>query len=358
VSVSASTNVSFVQGCRWAGVGGSGLVVTNGSAGILVSDAGIEWVGQSGVLASGVGSGHAVESVSVTSSRISNTGCLVSASAGVLLDGARSATVSGNTIVNSTGWGVMVRPAPDATGSAGSITISNNSIAHSSLASDGTAGIGILAGSSRQVVSIRDNCVFSISGVVSDAKGLAISPANAATISLEVPAEVSGNVLSSAGLAGVLALPGSNGSRVTNNVVASIAAPAAVAGVLAAGAALVGGDTVSGTVMRSNIVLQLDPSASLVKGAPGSAQFGRNLFFNPNATIAEESGRSSQQPVFPTGNWSSWAAHGGAGSLVDVDPLFEDWRHGRFVLRAGSPAAKIGFKPLQQAAAGQCGVLV
>lgn len=358
VSVSSSTNISFVQGCRLAGLGGSGIVVANASTGIVVDDAVINGVGQSGVLASSAGSGRALGSVSVTNSSIANTGLVLAASAAVLLDGVQSGTVSGNSITNSTGWGIMVR-GPTEAGLPGAVSVSSNRIRASSLASDGTAGIGVLAGahSGAWSVEIRDNCVFSVSGVATDAKGLAIAPANSAAISVASVATVVGNVLSTAGMAGVLVLPGAGGSTVSNNVVAGVSAPAAMLGVIEAGAALVATSTALGasSTVHSNIVLQLDPHASLVRGQGG--QFGRNLFFNPNASIAAEAGRSSAQPLFPTGNWSSWEHGGGAGSVVDEDPLFEDWQAGRFQPQAGSPASKIGFQPLRLAAAGKCGAL-
>eukprot|EP01052_Picozoa_sp_SAG31_P015323 SAG31_NODE_982_length_10556_cov_18.203883_3_plen_207_part_00 len=66
-----------------------------------------------------------------------------------------------------------------------------------------------------------------------------------------------------------------------------------------------------------------------------------NLYFRPSHQL------NSSEPLFFALDWVQWRQKGwDAGSLLNVDPRFEDAAAGDFRLKSGHPAIEKGFKPL------------
>jgi hypothetical protein len=97
---------------------------------------------------------------------------------------------------------------------------------------------------------------------------------------------------------------------------------------------------------RCNLVYYMEGKAV---GDYGGGNFGldvcafdRNLYWN-----------ASGKPVlFANKRFSEWQAAGQDKTSLIADPLFVDPAHGNFALRPGSPAAQIGFEPLDLSAVG------
>ncbi len=100
-------------------------------------------------------------------------------------------------------------------------------------------------------------------------------------------------------------------------------------------------------VFRRNIIVARDPEARLYRfrDVPiDHNQFDHNLVFHQNgdSLVAE----SKLRGVVTRQEWAQWQARGQDKHSVVADPLFVDIDKDDFRLRPGSPAFKLGWKPI------------
>lgn len=101
-----------------------------------------------------------------------------------------------------------------------------------------------------------------------------------------------------------------------------------------------------------HISFTLEQNIVLADGAPffgsewnsSNYKLARNLYWDT----------TGKTPLFPGGlDLAAWQAKGADAGSIIADPLFEDSVKGDFRFKAGSPAAKIGFKPIDTATTGR-----
>jgi parallel beta-helix repeat protein len=101
----------------------------------------------------------------------------------------------------------------------------------------------------------------------------------------------------------------------------------------------------SGIVLRCNILVSVQPQAKIYAGSG----FEDRTISETDSNLAWNQGQPIQIgiPDYASEDaWGSWQATGRDVHSLVADPLFVDPAHDDYRLRPGSPALKLGFKPL------------
>ena len=359
-----------VDGCTFSHLGGGGIHVGNASSSVLVRNSSFLSPGQSGVVLTGTAATQP-HHVTVEGCTFESPGSILSSAAGVLASTASDCVFRGNSVSNSSRWGIAVRTQGAATSRNNLIEL--NRIVGSGQATRDLGGISLIGAGNTGTV-IRSNCVKDTLGTDTNQEGVLLRPFFAWSLYLDNGASgfvVSGNVLNG-NVNGGLFFHGGSNNTVTNNVLTGTSG--------AVGAASRKGDFGyyhggvfdfshfgqgpgdNNSVLRNIVLATANESLWSIKDALTNEDPLRrvegNLYYSPLQKIAsmraDRSGRppfdwpNAQQANLSDGTWRGWTHDLGwdRSSLVDVAPGFRDAAHGDFSLVAGGGGTKMGFEPI------------
>ena len=221
VVVAGAKSVS-IENCSFVGVGGGGVLLTEGASGVSVVGSLFSRIGQSGVM--GIGNGTTQPSnVQIESNTMDRIGETLNSAGGVFLTTARDVLVSGNKISNTSRWGVAMRSNGNEALSR-NVVISGNTIIRTGLHTRDFGGISTIDSSegSNTGVVIEGNCVRDVIGADTDQTGQLQRPFFSWALYLDNFSSntvVRKNVVVNSSYAGLFYHEGRNNSA-TNNVLA------------------------------------------------------------------------------------------------------------------------------------------
>ena len=350
VRISGGRDVA-VRNCTFRELGGGGVAVGNGSAGVAIAGNVFERLGQSAVIFVGNATSQATDS-EILDNRMTDIGTIHGSAGGVVLSSASRIRVARNDISKIARWGVHVRHfAPESVGGPSlANVVEHNRVVETgettaALGAISTTGVWHNAGLTNSV--IRYNCVRDTIGFD---KGNA-RPDETFGIYLDNEAsgyDVHHNVIRNTQDGGFMVHYGHN-NTVWNNVFAN----ASLSGYDTTGGGVwADGDAAyntTGNTFWRNVLVVYNNSGEmpprLLKGemyAPYYSTIDDNVYFSPDLDLA--AWNSSE--LTPLGTWAQWTAAGYDARSKVADPMFRDVAEGDFCLLPDSPAFDLGFDPI------------
>eukprot|EP00912_Choanoflagellata_sp_UC4_P001667 UC4_evm4s1059 len=374
--VSAATNIT-VSDCAFLQLAGGAIHVSNGSRNINVVASIFDHLGQSAVSFDGSNEKQPSHS-SVESCKITNIGEILAASGGIVGSTVSFSNFTSNSIINTSRWGIHIRSFPGDT-SISNLVSSNHleNVGFSSLQSIYTqlalttkdlGGLSFI-GNGHTGSVIENNCVKNIFGLDTDPRGNFL---DRYLDNWSSNFTIKGNILNGNVLGGVFIHGGSN-NVIDNNIIvnsdnSSMPPPGSYGHCDASQGVLFGRMMSSGipvnppqnNTFSHNIVVIPE---TLEHAAPIADVGGNFSLFSGGTTVIDVNiywqnpGKygflsSSSRTPFPLsqkrgfGTWASWRSSGWDQRSIVEDPGFHDINTGNFTLIEGSPAIKLGFKPL------------
>lgn len=348
------TDYSPDDGCEGYKMGNDGVVYLKDAAGCTVEDCTFRGIGKYAVCLAG-GRGNAVRGNDVCDSGEGGVLLLKSAGntvednhlhhlgnvykhiGGVILEGAGTDDnlVAHNLIHHTSRYGISLKTA----GSRNRIEF--NRVLNTNLETYDTGGIEV----TQQDRNFRSHSTIS-NNVVADTIGYSADGPKSVFLSWSIYLDsfaggytVTNNVCYRAANGGLM-LQGGKDNRVENNI-------------------FVGGKfnqmhlnnfsgNSTGQILQRNIFYYTDPKAALVLGGkltPEVIRADHNLYYHAGG----------KEPVVRTsgiGSFAEWKKRGFDQNSLLADPQFVDPAHDNYDLKPGSPAFKLGFKPIDTSKAG------